>query len=81
MGFYENFIRQCNRIGKTPCAVALEVGIAKATVSRRKSGGGVTDATAMKIADYFRDKLPVAKKCPKRVKVRVIRQRRFTHDC
>lgn len=53
LSFYENFVRQCNRIGKTPSKVAQEVNISKSIVSRWKSGGGVTDATAMKIAEYF----------------------------
>lgn len=53
MGFYENFVRQCNRVGKTPSKVAQEIQISKSIVSRWKYGGGVTDATAMKIAEYF----------------------------
>ena len=53
LSFYENFVRQCNKIGKTPSKVAQEVNISKSIVSRWKSGGGVTDATAMKIAEYF----------------------------
>lgn len=53
MTFYENFVRQCNRIGKTPSKVALEVGISKSIVSRWKNGGGATDATATRLADYF----------------------------
>lgn len=53
MSFYENFLRLCNKHGKTPSKVALEIGISKSIVSRWKNGGGVTDATAQKIADYF----------------------------
>lgn len=53
LGFYENFVRQCNRVGKTPSKVAQEIQISKSIVSRWKHGGGVTDATAMKIAEYF----------------------------
>ena len=53
MGFYENFVKQCNRIGKTPSKVAQEAHISKSIVSRWKNGGGVTDATAMKVAEYF----------------------------
>lgn len=53
LGFYENFVKQCNRIGKTPSKVAQEAHISKSIVSRWKNGGGVTDATAMKIAEYF----------------------------
>ena len=53
MSFYENFVKQCNRVGKTPSKVAQEAHISKSIVSRWKNGGGVTDATAMKIAEYF----------------------------
>lgn len=53
VSFYENFVWHCNQIGKTPSKVAQEINISKSIVSRWKSGGGVTDATAMKIAEYF----------------------------
>ncbi len=53
MSFYENFVRQCNKVGKTPSKVAQEANISKSIVSRWKHGGGVTDATAMKLAEYF----------------------------
>lgn len=53
MDFYENFVMLCNKAGKTPSKVAQEIGISKSIVSRWKNGGGVTDATARKVADYF----------------------------
>lgn len=53
MNVYENFVQHCRVRGKTPCAVAAEVGIAKSIVTRWKNGGYPTDATAMKLADYF----------------------------
>lgn len=53
MSFYENYVRLCNKIGKTPSGVAIEIGLAKPSVNRWKNGGGVTDATAQKVADYF----------------------------
>lgn len=53
MNVYENFVQHCRVRGKTPCAVALEIGISKPTVTRWKQGGYPTDATAMKLADYF----------------------------
>ena len=53
MGFYDNFVMLCNKVGKKPSKVALEIGISKSIVSRWKSGGGATDATARKVADYF----------------------------
>lgn len=51
--FYENYIRLCNEIKKSPSAVALEIGISKPTVNRWKNGGSPTDATLRKIAEYF----------------------------
>ena len=51
--FYENYVRLCNSVGKTPSAVAKEIGIQKSTVTRWKNGKGRTDATVQKVADYF----------------------------
>ena len=51
--FYDNYVRFCNSVNKTPSAVALEIGLSKPTVNRWKNGGGITDATAVKVADYF----------------------------
>lgn len=51
---YDNFLDLCNERGKKPSVVAAELGISKSAVSnwkRRKNG--VTDATALKIANYF----------------------------
>ena len=53
MNFYESFIGLCNKVGKTPSRVALEIGLSKPTVNRWKNGSTPTDATAMKIAEYF----------------------------
>lgn len=53
MAFYENFLRLCNQVGKSPSKVLLEIGGTKSAVTRWKKGGNPTDATAMKIADYF----------------------------
>lgn len=53
MAFYENYVRLCNKIGKSPSAVAIELGIGKPSVSRWKSGSSPRDATLLKIADYF----------------------------
>lgn len=51
--FYDNYVRLCNSIGKAPSAVAVELGLKKATVTRWKKGGNPTDANAQKIAEYF----------------------------
>lgn len=53
MKFYDNYIEMCNKIGKTPSAVALEIGLSKPTVNRWKNGSLPTDATLRKIAAYF----------------------------
>ena len=53
MNFYEYYLKLCNERGKTPSAVALEMGFSKPTVSRWKNGGGISDATKTKVADYF----------------------------
>lgn len=53
MAFYENYLKLCEKVGKTPSAAALEMGLSKPTVNRWKKGGGATDATALKVASYF----------------------------
>ena len=53
MNFYESFISLCNKVGKTPSRVVLEIGLSKPTVNRWKNGSTPTDATAMKVAEYF----------------------------
>ena len=51
--FYDNFIRACNSVGKSPSAVLLELGLGKSAGTRRKNGHAPTDATLQKLADYF----------------------------
>lgn len=51
--FYDNFVRLCNRAGKSPSSVATEIGLSRASVSGWKNGKKPTDATAMKLADYL----------------------------
>ena len=53
MLFYENYVRLCNLVNKSPSAVALEIGIAKPTVSRWKTGSIPNTETLLKVADYF----------------------------
>lgn len=53
MLFYENYVRLCNSLNKSPSAVALEIGIAKPTVSRWKTGSVPNTATLLKVSDYF----------------------------
>lgn len=51
--FYERYLELCQESGLTPSAAALEIGFSKTVVSRWKRGGGCTDATLKKVADYF----------------------------
>ena len=53
MDFYNNYVRLCNSVGKTPSAVAVEIGIEKSTVSRWSKGSSPNHATKLKVADYF----------------------------
>ena len=53
MNFYEKYVEMCNKVGKSPSAVSIEIGLSKSTVNRWKKGGNPTDATAAKIASYF----------------------------
>lgn len=53
MDFYDNYVRLCNSVGKTPSAVAKEIGIEKSTVSRWSKGSSPNHATKIKVADYF----------------------------
>ena len=53
MDFYENYVKLCNSVGKSPSAVAVELKFGKPSVTRWKSGTEPRDATLQKIADYF----------------------------
>ena len=52
--FYDNFVNLCNKVGKSPSAVAVEIGFQKSVVTRWKQNNSTpTDANLKKIADYF----------------------------
>lgn len=51
--FYDIYLQLCHSVKKSPSAVAVEIGISKPTVNRWKNGGSPTDATKLKIAEYF----------------------------
>lgn len=53
MNFYDRYVELCNARGKSPSAVAIEIGLAKPTVNRWKNGSLPTDATLARIASYF----------------------------
>lgn len=52
--FYDEFIKLCNGIQKSPTAVAKEIGLAGAHVTKWKNGSTPTDATVYKVCDYFK---------------------------
>ena len=52
--FYDNYVKLCKSVGKTPSAVAIEIGIGKSNVTYWKTGRNKpTDLTLAKLADYF----------------------------
>lgn len=51
--FYDEFIKLCNSVEKSPTAVAKEMGLAGAHVTKWKNGSTPTDATIFKVCDYF----------------------------
>ncbi len=53
MAFYENYVKLCNSVWKSPSAVAVELKLGKPSVTRWKNGAEPRDATLQKIADYF----------------------------
>lgn len=53
MSFYGKYVEMCNKVGKSPSAVAIDIGLSKTSVHRWKNGGSPTDATVSKLASYF----------------------------
>lgn len=51
--FYLNFVRLCNGIGKSPSAVAEEMGFQRSVVTRWGNGSVPRKATIERIATYF----------------------------
>lgn len=52
--FFDNFVRLCNKVGKSPSAVAIELGFQKSAVTNwKKRKTNPTSANLAKIADYF----------------------------
>lgn len=51
--FYDNFLRACNLVGKSPTAVVIGIGLTKPAVTRWRNGEIPRDATLQKLADYF----------------------------
>lgn len=53
VNFYDNYLRKCNAKGVSPSRAAIEAGTTKTSVNRWKSGSMPSDATLLKLADYF----------------------------
>lgn len=51
--FYTNFVHLCNTIGKSPSAVAEDMGYQRSVVTRWSKGTEPRQATLQKVADYF----------------------------
>lgn len=51
--FWENFIDLCEKAGKTPTAVVLDLGLSRGSATVWKKGGIPNDITLKKIANYF----------------------------
>lgn len=51
--FYENFMLLCEKIGKSPTAVCLELGFSSGAHSFWKGGAVPRSSTIIKIANYF----------------------------
>lgn len=72
MSFYNNFVCLCVRNDISPSAAAIEMGFKKSNVTYWKNGRTPSDASLVKIANYFHvtvdelvgDSLPGEKKKP-----------------
>ena len=51
--FYNKFLRQCNKIGKTPTKVLLELKMGKSANTNWQAGHMPRPSTLLKLADYF----------------------------
>ena len=51
--FWNNFVKLCNNIGKSPNGVCADLGYSTAIASKWKKGATPRDTTLKKIADYF----------------------------
>lgn len=53
MNFYENFLQLCIKAGKSKSACLLEMGFSKSSDKRWAEGNLPTNASLIKIANYF----------------------------
>lgn len=53
MGFFHNYVSQCNKSGVSPSAAAEAMGFTRSMVTRWKNGSVPRRATLQKMMDYF----------------------------
>lgn len=51
--FWQNFVRLCSEVNKSPARVASELGLSNAVATSWKKGAMPRDSTLLQIADYF----------------------------
>ena len=51
--FYDKFLELCNQNNKTPSVVADELGFARSSITKWKSGATLRSANLKRVADYF----------------------------
>lgn len=51
--FYDKFLELCNQKKKTPSVVADELGFARSSITKWKSGATLRAANLKRVADYF----------------------------
>lgn len=51
--FWDNFISLCTKVGKSPSAVAKEIGLSNGVTTAWRNGTTPRNAVVQKLADYF----------------------------
>ena len=51
--FWQNYVALCNSVGKSPSAVAIEIGLTNASASGWKRGAVPRAGVLAKLAEYF----------------------------
>lgn len=51
--FWENFVYLCNKVGKPPSRVAVEIGLSTTSAVRWKQGATPRSSVLVRLADYF----------------------------
>lgn len=51
--FWQNYVRLCNKVGKAPSVVAVEIGKTDAVATGWKKGAIPRQSTLLQLAEYF----------------------------